>query len=270
MRIAHCCLSCFYIDGYGYQENILPRMNKKDGHEVKILASTETFSSEGLIEYTQPGTYINDDGIEVTRIPYRRLPIPTRIKAKLRYYDGVYHFLETYRPDVILFHGDCGHGIVEVASYVSDHQSVRLFMDSHATFANSASNLLSKVFLHRLFGRYCLKRAQPFIRAVLCITPDSAAFVNSLYGVPHSLIEFFPLGGTIISDDSYRARREETRSSIGIDSNSIVCLHSGKLSKDKRTKTLIDAWKMIQIGDKAPEVLGRDENGNEIRLSRDF
>ena len=24
---------------------------------------------------------------------------------------------------------------------------------------------------------------------------------------------------------------------------------------------------MIQIGDKAPEVLGHDENGNEIRLS---
>ena len=42
MRILHLCLSCFYIDGYNYQENILPRINHEDGHDVRILASTET------------------------------------------------------------------------------------------------------------------------------------------------------------------------------------------------------------------------------------
>ena len=43
MRILHMCLAAFYIDKYSYQENILPRMHKKQGHEVQIIASVETF-----------------------------------------------------------------------------------------------------------------------------------------------------------------------------------------------------------------------------------
>lgn len=39
MKILHLCLACFYIDGYTYQENILPRINREDGHDVRILAS---------------------------------------------------------------------------------------------------------------------------------------------------------------------------------------------------------------------------------------
>ena len=43
MKILHLCLANFYVDEFNYQENILPRINKLDGHEVYILASTETF-----------------------------------------------------------------------------------------------------------------------------------------------------------------------------------------------------------------------------------
>ena len=43
MKILHCCLAAFYIDNYGYQENILPKIHQIHGHEVKIVASTETF-----------------------------------------------------------------------------------------------------------------------------------------------------------------------------------------------------------------------------------
>ena len=50
MKILHLCLSAFYIEGMSYQENLLPLFHQKMGHEVRIISSLQTFSSDG--EYT--------------------------------------------------------------------------------------------------------------------------------------------------------------------------------------------------------------------------
>ena len=81
-------LSNFYIDNANYQENVIPRLNKKDGHEVKIIASTEVFIENKKLGYTVPGSYINDEGISVTRLPYRRVFLKS-ISQKVRDYHGL-------------------------------------------------------------------------------------------------------------------------------------------------------------------------------------
>ena len=65
MKILHCCLSCFYIDNYNYQENLLPRQNKIDGHDVSIIASTEVYINNTKLGYCEPKKYVNEDGIPV-------------------------------------------------------------------------------------------------------------------------------------------------------------------------------------------------------------
>ena len=62
MKILHLCFSAFYIDGYNYQENVLPRINKEDGHEVYILASTETFADNTHAGYLEPSEYVTEYG----------------------------------------------------------------------------------------------------------------------------------------------------------------------------------------------------------------
>ena len=69
MRILHLCLSCFYIDDAGYQENHLVRQHVADGHEVLVIASTEIFDGKGGLGYAEPGSYIGSDGAKVIRIP---------------------------------------------------------------------------------------------------------------------------------------------------------------------------------------------------------
>ena len=78
MKILHLCLSCFYIDDAGYQENQLVRQHVRDGHEVLVIASTETFDGRGGLTYTEPKTYTGSDGARVIRIPYVRW-LPARI-----------------------------------------------------------------------------------------------------------------------------------------------------------------------------------------------
>ena len=68
MKILHLMLEGSYTDGFGYQDNLLSIQNAKDGHEVKIITSTQSISEAGGIIYVNPSSYINEDGIEVTRI----------------------------------------------------------------------------------------------------------------------------------------------------------------------------------------------------------
>ena len=70
MKVLHCCLAAFYIDRYGYQENILPKIHKADGHKVEILASTENYIDKRKLGYVKPGSYMNENGIKVTRLSY--------------------------------------------------------------------------------------------------------------------------------------------------------------------------------------------------------
>ena len=69
MKILHLCLACFYIDNYTYQENILPRINHEDGHDVRILASTETYVDNAHLGYVEPAEYVTEYGVPIKRLP---------------------------------------------------------------------------------------------------------------------------------------------------------------------------------------------------------
>jgi hypothetical protein len=65
MKIVHICLACFYVEGMGYQENILPQYHAMMGHEVSVLTSNYAFNSK--YEQTQKNQtdYFNDFGVHV-------------------------------------------------------------------------------------------------------------------------------------------------------------------------------------------------------------
>ncbi len=56
MEILHLCLGNYFVDGYGYQENIITKMHKRQGHEVLIVASTETIVDNLYQFFTIPLT----------------------------------------------------------------------------------------------------------------------------------------------------------------------------------------------------------------------
>ena len=152
MKILHLMLSCFYIDDYNYQENVLPKQNSKDGHIVKIIASTETYIDNQNIGYIEPTVYLNRDGLEVRRVPYRKC-LPHFAMKKLRSYRGIYGLIETFDPDVILFHGIPAYELLTVARYKKDHPKVRLYVDSHEDRHNSGTNFISK-WLKKIMMHY--------------------------------------------------------------------------------------------------------------------
>lgn len=244
MRILHICLAAFYIDGYAYQENILPRQNKEDGHEVYILASCETFIDNQRLGYVEPSIYTNSDGIQVTRIPYLK-GVPLFAAKKLRIYEGVWEYLNHLQPDVIFSHDLCYFSVLDVLRYKHNHPEVKLYADTHTSGDNSGRNWLSLNILHRIFYKYLIQKSLPYIEKYFYIGEGEKEFNQSIYCVPNAMLEYYPLGGILFSNTKYQNIREKKRKELGIHSNEKLFVHSGKLDELKRTKELLEAFSAV-------------------------
>lgn len=249
MIIAHLCLSCFYIDGYAYQENKLVEQHVTDGHHVTVIASTEAYDSDRQPAYVKPGDYMGTDGARVIRLPYRDI-WPSRLAQKFRAYPNVLPLLQSIKPDLIFFHGLCAWELLTAAKYVAENPATRLVVDCHEDFNNSARGFFSKNILHRCFYRPILQNALKNIDEVLCVTVESLDFAVNFYGVPKPKAKLFPLGGRVPDDEEYQDQRYKFRHSLGISATEIVIVQSGKITSSKLLPKALRAF----VATKAPEL----------------
>ena len=96
MKIVHIAPNATYNDNWGYQDNLLPKYQKKAGHDVTVIVSTKTFKNGEQTE-TEPSDYTLDDGVRVIRLKKKAYfhPILTSLHARL----DVYPYLEELHPD---------------------------------------------------------------------------------------------------------------------------------------------------------------------------
>lgn len=235
MKILHLCLSCFYIEGYNYQENILPQVNKQDGHDVYIIASTFVFENNDNLRpiYIEPFTYTNDFGIKVERVQFKRFVLQA-MTNKLKAVDGLYDKIERINPDVILFHGTSSIEIKTLVRYKKLHHDVKIYIDSHADYYTTGTNWISKKFLHGFFFSHYLKKALPYVEKIFYVSTGCGSFLKDVYKIPEDKIEFFSLGGVIPTDEEKKRLRKLICKELKIDDASIILLQAGKFDKQKK------------------------------------
>ncbi len=245
MRILHCCLSCFYIDNYNYQENILPIINKLDGNEVKIIASTETFLNNSTLGYIKPEKYFTEEGVEINRIPYKKY-LPHFVMKKIRDYKNLYNLLDEFFPDVILFHGAAAYALVTVAKYKKNNPHIKFYIDSHEDKNNSGTNWLSRNLLHKIFYKSILKKVYNLIDKVFYVTYETKEFLQEVYAVKKEKLEYFPLGGNVFNDKERTNNRKKIREQLNLKEDDILVIHSGKMDKFKRTEEILAAFTRVK------------------------
>lgn len=244
MKILHLCLANFYIDNYAYQENILPRINHEDGHDVRILASTETFVDNVHLGYVEPSEYVTEYGVPIKRLPYKK--VGNRfVTHKFRAYPHLYDEIAAFAPDVILCHGLQFWSVRDVIRYKKDHPQVKLYADTHTAAYNSGTSWLSLHILHRLYYRYLTQKALPYLERYFYIGEGEREFSARNYNIPDGLMEFYPLGGTLLSDEEYSAMRAKRRTELGLGEDDRLYVHSGKLDALKRTDELLRAFSAV-------------------------
>ncbi len=251
MKILHLCLGNFYIDKHSYQENMLPKYHKLMGHEVSIIASLFTFDENGKGTYLPvESSYINEHGIRVHRIDYKNFLKP--LQRLFRRYNCTYNLITKEMPDIIFIHNCQFCDIKQVVRFVKNNPNVKVYVDNHADFSNSASNWLSKNFLHKVIWRHCAHLIEPFTTKFYGVLPARVEFLKNIYKLPEDKVELLVLG----ADDEkvVEAKNERSRSTIRdkykIKPNDFLIMTGGKIdAAKKQTLLLMKAVKNIDRED---------------------
>ncbi len=234
----------FYGIGQTYQDNLLAKYYIKMGHSVVVVTST----------YNSPFDYNadkldkslgNSKELDNDIVIYRRR-YSLNILHKLRRYDDISEIIASEKPDLIYAH-DIHLNLPEVVRYIKKNFSVRLIMDYHCDYSNSAKNWISLKVLHGVIRKSFFLYYKKHIEKIYSIVPDGAKFLHEVYGVNYSEIELLPLGCDY--DLSVKLmkgyNRHKLRKTLNIPEDKFVVFTGGKLNKLKRTDVLIESVKRL-------------------------
>lgn len=239
MKILHLCLGNYFADNYSYQENLLTKYHLNMGYDVEVVASQETFDANGNTCYTEEArTYFNENGIKVTRLKYS---FPEKINHKMKHYIGVYDAIEASKPDVIFVHNCQFLSIFEVIRYLKKHPEVKVFVDSHVDFSNSAKNFLSKNILHKFIWKFCAQNINKYAEKFYGVLPARVDFLVNVYGLPKEKCELLVMGA---DDDEIKRiensnAREIKRAEYKVEDEEILVVTGGKIDLFKQQTLLL-------------------------------
>ena len=267
MKVLHICLGNFYVDNYSYQENMLPKFHKELGLDVEILTSLVSFDSTGkpcLLK--EGGHYINEHGIPVTRLEYKN----SFISSKLRQYKGTYEALRRSNPSIIFIHNCQFLDIIHVKAYVKRNPDIKVYVDNHADFFNSARTFLSYNILHKIIWRKCAHLIEPYTTKFYGVIPARVDFLKNVYKLPEEKVELLVMGA---DDEKVKEAKnpnvkKEIRKKYNIKPDDFLIVTGGKIDyAKKQTLLLMQAVKNINKENVKLLVFGSVESGLKEKLN---
>lgn len=233
MRITHLCLACFFPDGYSYQENMLPKYHKKLGHEVSVIASLQTYDKDGHLKYMDgPKEYLNEYGIPVYRLCYQK---PEMICKKVKRYVGTYDALEKTDPEILFIHGCQFMDVAEVVRYKKKHPNLKVFVDNHADYKNSAKSFISKQIMHGILWKAEARKLLSITEKFYGVLPARVDFLKDVYRLPDNKVDLLCIG----ADDEFVLKyssteaRTKTRTRYGYSDDDFVIITGGKINSNR-------------------------------------
>ena len=243
VRIAHIGLASYFTENMAYQDNQLSHQNAVDGHDVLFVSNASKYV-DGKIVDTGYEDFRLEDGVRLVRMPYRNI-LNKSISIKIRAVRGLYDLLDEFRPDVILFHGLACWSVLDVIRYKKRHPDVKFYADTHTSTYNSGRNWVSLHIMHRIFYRWLIRCAMPYLEKYFYVGASEREFSREHYDVPAEKMEFFPLGGNPPEAETAAHHRAKCRQMLAMADGELLLVHSGKLDALKRTKELLEAFAAV-------------------------
>ena len=267
MKIAHICLACFYYEGLGYQENLLPKFHAK---MYKTYMLAPFYKSDFIDQYIKDGNkkYVNADGVEVRII--ERAPRKRGYLSRLSDYEGITENLNDINPDIIFVHGGQSIALIDVLNYCKKHTQTKLFIDNHSDYYNTPINSLKLWVVHKILIGHWMRKASHYAECFWGVTPWRCTYLHKVYGIPNRKIALLEMGG---DDDKNRiADREQIRHQIrvqlNLNDNDIVIITGGKIDKTKNIHILLRVLNEIQNERLKLILFGKPTEDMEIEIKR--
>lgn len=238
MKIVH--ISEDYIEGWGYQENLLPLYQKRAGHDVVVVSNNEHLkyvqNKEMVGEIVKKGAEYEYDGIKIYKIKTYLNTSSTSFFCR-----GLYKILAKEHPDMIFHHNVNISTLSVAAKYKRRYPQVRLYADNHADWINESKNRIwHKVFCETIIP-WQVKRLGDDVNYYIGVSPMRCKYLNKVYRVPEQQIKFLPIGCDTDGAEQVNNSRVELRKQYQIKNEVFVIVSGGKLDKSKGTLVLIEA-----------------------------
>lgn len=247
-KIVHIMMACFYYEGFGYQENILPKKHKELGFDVSIIASQECIFRDGKKQLRETGSYINENGVNVVVLPFARwygkkTNFQIRLSVFVRKYAGLKKALKMLEPDIIFIHGLQEVDCLDVVGYVKKNPNTKLFVDQHGDYYNSPVNGVFNFIAHKIFFAYIANQLAHHSEKIWGVTPWRVTYLKEVYRLPAHKIDFLPMGGddSLIHFDAKDQIRNQIREKHHINSSDFLVISGGKIDKTKNIHLLMQA-----------------------------
>lgn len=244
MKIVH--ISENYIEGWGYQENLLPLYQKYAGNDVVVISDNEHLkyvqNKELAARIVAKGNEYECDGIKIYKIKTYLNTSSASFICR-----GLYKILEREQPDMIFHHNVNCSTLPVVARYKRHHPQVRLYADNHADWINESKNQLwHKVFYDTLMP-WTVKRMGDSVNYYIGVSPLRCQYLREVFKVPANKVRFLPIGCDTVGAEQVTASREEIREHYQIKKDDFVVISGGKLDRSKGTIELIKACKNLKV-----------------------
>jgi len=241
MIIVHICITAPYIDGWGYQENLLPFYMHKAGHEVHVIAPYGYLPSNVNEQLSRmilnKGRNYVFDGIAIHRIPVCKITDTLIIPF------GLSKILKSISPNVIYHHNINSSSLLISASFCRKHNCF-LFADNHADELNCSKNRLWRALYYKGIVRFSCKQIKNDVVCYFGVTYSRCDFLHKYFGVPSSKIRFLPIGADVEEANCIDSKIE-LRKKYGFEINDKIVASGGKMGRGKGTDELISAVSSI-------------------------
>lgn len=240
MKIVHIAPNSPYNDYWGYQENLLPKYQKKLGHDVVLITTTKMHEDGKIIEGEEK-EYTLSDGVKVIRKLYKRFKNST-ITGVLTYMP-VYELLKKIKPDFIFYHGLVSYTIVDVIKYKKDNKKCVIVEDNHMDYniGNASKTIKQKIVRSwlRLLNKYSIK----YVSKVYGVTPWRKTYAEDYFKIPSNKTDVLIMGA---DDDNVDLNnktniRTKIRNALKLNENDFLVVTGGKIDKKKKIDVLMEA-----------------------------
>lgn len=239
MNILHIHLTtgCFN-DSMAYQENMLIKYHKKLGHEVTLITGPYELIENSVVHVGKK-QYINSDGVRVIRLEMVKRQTN---RTKLKKYEKVLDNIQKCAPDIIFAHGCQFADILSIKKYVKKNRNVKIFVDNHADYSNSATTWISKNILHTIIWRYFAKQIEPYTEKFYGVLPARVDFLTELYGLSKEKCELLVMGADdeLVSMASKEEVKHSVRKKYNIGEEDFLIVTGGKIDKWKTQTILLE------------------------------
>jgi glycosyltransferase involved in cell wall biosynthesis len=225
---------------FGYQINVLPKFQARQGHEVVIVTSEDiknhpTFLGFGNKENIEQEDklYSKKYGIKIIRLPIHRV-----VSGRVIYKKGYLERIKALKPDVIMCHTNDTLSAIRIAR---KHKSLNI----PVVFDNHMLEMASRNPLSGLFRFYFRLFVAPIIKKnkwVVIRTQDDN-YVNRCLGIPESQTPFISFGSDTTLFHPDRNVRNDFRKRHDLKQNDFVIVYTGKLDEAKGGMLLAQAFK---------------------------